>query len=82
MYQIPVQMITDSQSLIESLNSTKQVEEKLMRPIIKWIKQCLDNKMMDETRWCDTKVCLGDVLQNRELGSLKTFWKSFSRGEC
>ena len=59
--QLPVQMLTDSKSLIESLNSTRQVEEKLMRPIVKWLKQCLDGNMMEEVRWCDTKVCLSDV---------------------
>ena len=59
--QLTVQMVTDSKSLIESLNSTKRVEEKLMRPIIKWMKQCLDNRFMEQIRWCDTKVCLGDI---------------------
>jgi hypothetical protein len=54
-------MVTDSQSLLDSIESTKQVEEKLMRPIIKWIKQMMDSGAVSNMRWCDTCVCLSDA---------------------
>ena len=60
--QIPVEMITDSKSLVESINSTKQIEEKLIRPIIKWIKQMVDAKALQNIRWCDTDSCISDAL--------------------
>ena len=59
--QIPVHAVTDSQSLLDSIESTKQVEEKLMRPIIKWIKQVLDSGAVSNIRWCDTCVCVSDA---------------------
>ena len=59
--QIPVQMVTDSQSLLDSLDSTRQVEEKLMRPLIKWMKQMLDAGAISNIRWCDTCVCVSDA---------------------
>jgi len=60
--QIPVIIYTDSQALLDSMNSTRQIENKLLRPIIKWFKQCLDSKMVKEVKWCDTEVCLADIL--------------------
>ena len=60
--QIPVDVVTDSQPLIDSVNSSKQVENKLLRPIIKFMKQMLDSKMINSMRWCDTKVCVADML--------------------
>ena len=59
--QIPVDAVTDSQSLLDSIESTKQVEEKLMRPVIKWIKQVLDSGAVQSIRWCDTCVCVSDA---------------------
>ena len=60
--QIQVDVVTDSQPLIDSVNSSKQVENKLLRPIIKFMKQMLDAKMISSMRWCDTKVCVADML--------------------
>ena len=56
-----MQPVTDSQSLLDSIDSTKQVEEKLMRPIVKWIKQVLDSGAVSSIRWCDTCVCVSDA---------------------
>jgi hypothetical protein len=47
--------------LLDSLDSTKQVEEKLLRPLIKWMKQMLDSKAISNIRWCDICVCLSDA---------------------
>ena len=55
-------MITDSRSLIESIKSTKQVTEKLVRPLIKWAKEMIDSNNIQEVRWCGTRVCLADAL--------------------
>ena len=60
--QIPVTCVTDSQSLIDSINSTKKVDEKLMRPLIMWFQQAMEAQYITELRWCDTKVCVADML--------------------
>ena len=59
---IPVELYTDSESLVESVESTKQVDNRLMRPLVKFIKQLLDAKMINKLSWCDTKVCVADIL--------------------
>ena len=60
--QVPVDVRTDSESLIESLKSSRQIEDKLLRPTVKWLKQMIDAKMVESVRWVDTKQCLADVL--------------------
>ena len=74
-------MITDSQSLIDSINSTKQIESKLLRCTIKWIKQMVDSGFINSIRWCDTEVCLSDCLikQGSKLGN--TLLKICANGE-
>ena len=74
-------MITDSQSLIDSINSTKQIESKLLRCTIKWIKQMVDSGFINSIRWCDTEVCLSDCLtkQGSKLGI--TLLKICAKGE-
>ena len=56
--QISADILTGSCPLIDSLESTKQVENKILRPLIKYIKQCLYAHMIRSLHWCDTKVCL------------------------
>ena len=63
--QLLVDIVSDSQPLLDSVESTKQVENKLLRPLVKFMKQCLDSKMVHSMRWCDTKVCLADVMTKR-----------------
>ena len=60
--QIPVDVITDSKPLIDSIDSTKQIDDDLLRPLIKSMKQMLDAKMLNSIRWCDTHVMVADVL--------------------
>ena len=60
--QIDVDLITDSKPLIDSLESTKQIDDKLLRPTIKFLKQMLDSKWLNRVRWCETKSCVADIL--------------------
>ena len=60
--QIPVTILTDSQSLLDSVNSTKQVEEKLIRPLVQFMKDAKNCKWVDEFRWVDTNQCVADML--------------------
>ena len=60
--QIKVDICTDSQSLVDSIESTIQIDSKLLRPIIKFLKQMLDSHMVNTIRWVDTEVCVADIL--------------------
>ena len=60
--QLPVDICTDSQSLVDSLESTKQIDSKLLRPIVKFMKQMLDSQMINIIKWVDTEVCMADIL--------------------
>ena len=51
-----------TQSLVDSMESSKQIDSKLLRPIIKFMKQMLDSKMINIVRWIDTEVCMADIL--------------------
>ena len=45
---LPVEMKTDSKTLYDSIQSSKQVEEKTIRHIIAWIKQQLETKSINK----------------------------------
>ena len=60
--QIGVDPVTNSKPLIDSIESTKQIDDKLLRPLIKSMKQMLDAQMVSSIRWCDTHVMVADVL--------------------
>ena len=79
--QIPVQVVTDSQSLLDSLESTRQVEEKLIRPLIKWMKQMLDSKAITNIRWCDTCVCVSDAFTKPGSKLNQTLVEIFKTGK-
>ena len=75
MKQIPVIMYSDSEPLIESIYSTRQVDRKTIRHLIQMLKDTLDNKQVDKFMWVETAHMLADVLtkdsvKNDELVSI------------
>ena len=70
--QIPVDVVTDSKPLIDSINSSRQVENKLLRPLVKFMKQTLDSGMIRSIRWCNTKVCIADILTKKASSLTKS----------
>ena len=65
--QIPVHMKVDSQTLVDSLNSTKQVDEKTIRHLIAWIKQQKDEKTVDSIKWVCSQEQLADVFTKKNV---------------
>ncbi len=59
---IPIRAYTDSNSLIESLKSTKQVEEGPTRPNVARIKYHLKQHLVSEIKWVPTHLQLADPL--------------------
>ena len=60
--QLKVDICTDSQSLVDSIESSRQIDSKLLRPIVKFMKQMLDSQMINTIKWIDTEVCVADIL--------------------
>ena len=60
--QLPVTVLTDSQSLLDSIDSTKQVDEKLIRPLVQFMKDAKASNWVTEMRWVDTNLCMADMM--------------------
>ena len=52
----------DSKTLLDSLNSSRQVEEKTVRHLIAWIKQQKDeDKTVEKINWVSSAEQIADV---------------------
>ena len=60
--QLPVILYSDSEPLLESIHSTKQVERKMVRHIIQSMKDNLSRGEIEEFKWIESKRMLADVL--------------------
>ena len=67
--QIPVEALTDSKSLWESLHNTRQCEEKLLRNSIAGIKELMELKMVEDVHWVPTRKQLADCMTKRGKNS-------------
>ena len=63
--QLKVTIKCDNKGVRDSLNSTHQVEEKMMRPIIENIKNMLTRKEIDRVDWVESKSCHADILTKK-----------------
>ena len=59
--QIPVCAKIDIQTLLDSLKSTKQVEEKTVGHIVAWIKQQIEERRVKSVDWVCSEEQLTDV---------------------
>ena len=57
-----MKMFTDSIPLLESIGSSKQVEEKMLRNSISDFKEDLEQDLVSSYSWLDTREMLADVL--------------------
>ena len=65
--QIPVFAYTDSKSLWENINNTKQCEEKLLRNTIAGIKEMIEFGMVKSVGWVPTEHQLADCMTKSGL---------------
>ena len=61
-YKIPLKIYTDSKPLLDSIASTKQVEQRLLRNTMTDLKQKLLDKSVTSFSWIETKAMTADVL--------------------
>jgi len=72
---------TDSKGLIDTLGSTKQVDEGKMRFNVARIKEFLELKEVDEIRWVPTHMMLADSLTKSKTDSSRLI-RLLEKGEC
>ena len=60
--KIPVKIYTDSLPLLESIASTRQVEQKLLRNTMTDLKQKLEDGDVTAYSWIETKSMTADIL--------------------
>ena len=64
--QIPVTMKSDSKSLKDTLESTKQIQEKYLRPIVQSIKDMIVRKEIERVDWVESAACHADILTKKD----------------
>ena len=69
-YRIPVRVYTDSKPLLDSIASTKQVEQKLLRNTTTDLKKKLELGNVESYSWIETKSMTADVL-TKEGGDIE-----------
>ena len=66
MAQLPVVVNIDSKTLLDSLNSSKQIDEKTVRHLIAWIKQQKDEeKTIQSINWVKSAEQIADVFTKK-----------------
>ena len=65
--QIPVELKVDSKTLVDSLNSSRQVDEKTIRHLIAWIKQQKEDKTVSSIEWVPSHKQLADVFTKKNV---------------
>ena len=60
--KIPIKIFTDSIPLLESIGSTKQIEEKMLRNSITDFKEDIEQGCVESYSWLETREMLADVL--------------------
>ena len=59
--QIPVEVAIDSKTLLDSISSTKQVDEKTIRHLVSWIKEQVAENKVQKIDWICSEEMLADV---------------------
>ena len=59
---LSVGLFTDSKTLLDSISSTKQVEERLLRNTITDLKEKLEDNSVEFYSWLETKEVIADIL--------------------
>ena len=63
--QMPVTIKCDSKGLKDTLNSTHQIEEKMLRPVVQNIKDLLTKEFIASVDWVPTEECQADLLTKK-----------------
>ena len=67
--QIPVEFKIDSKTLLDSLHSSKQVDEKTIRHLVAWMKQQLECKSITSIDWVRSENQIADVFTKKNANT-------------
>ena len=67
--QIPVEFKIDSKTLLDSLHSSKQVDEKTIRHLVAWMKQQLECKLITSIDWVRSENQIADVFTKKNANT-------------
>ena len=79
--QLKVSMKSDSKGLQDTLNSTRQIEERYLRPIIQSIKDMIVRKEIGNVDWVPSKECYADVLTKKSAAGSEEVLEILKTGE-
>ena len=65
-----MEIVTDSEPLLDSIGSSKQIEEKMLRDTIKDMKDMLEEGSVDNFRWICSKNMIADSLTKQKKDML------------
>ena len=65
--EVVVEIYTDSKPLLDSVASSKQVECKMMRPVIADMKEKLVDGSIKAFKWLETREMVADILTNEKV---------------
>ena len=68
--KVSVEIVTDSEPLLDSIGSTKQIEEKMLCDTIQDMKNMLEDRSIDNFRWISTKAMIADCLTKEKKDML------------
>ena len=71
----------DNQGVRDSLNTTKQVENKKLRPIVQSIKDMLTRKEINQVDWIPSADCHADILTKKGKGSTDSLMEVLQTGK-
>ena len=79
---MPITCVTDSKTLHESIYSTKQVQEVGIRVLIAWIKEQLNQGIVNDVIWTDTKYMVADFLIKKTVSpdNFQKFLNQYENG--
>ena len=60
--KMKVRLFTDSRSLIESIGSSRQIEEKALRQSVAYLKQSLEDEEVTDYSWIQGEEIVADIL--------------------
>ena len=67
--QVPVEIKIDSKTLLDSIGSTKQVDEKTIRHLVAWIKQQKEEGKVRNIDWVCSEEMLADIFTKSNVKS-------------
>ena len=79
--QIEVTMKSDSKSLKDTLESTKQIDEKYLRPVVQNIKDMITRREIGRVDWVESAACHADILTKKSAKGSDKVLKILRTGE-